>query len=102
MEHVVKIEVTIDGNAARLYQILSEAVGSTEPRVLNRALLQTGLVHHVLMLKAIGGIEGRPADAAEDAIDEISADSIMDEVFELARDYWEKKSGSTGTIFLGD
>ena len=102
MEHVVRIQVTLEGNAARLYQILSESVGTTEPQSMNRALMQTGLVHHVLMLKSIGGIEGHAADAAGDAIDEISADSIMDQVFELARDYWEKKSDSTGPVFLGE
>ena len=52
MEHVVRIEATLNGDAARLYEVLSETCGESFSEV-NAAFLQTGIVHHAIMLHAL-------------------------------------------------
>lgn len=98
MDHVAKIEVTLTGEAARLYEILGTTVkGSVQPSQVNRAVLETGLVHHVLMLMAVGAITEKERAEAEEAVTAISSRTIMKELFVRARKYWEEQSG-TGAI----
>jgi hypothetical protein len=98
MDHVAKIEVTLTGEAARLYEILSAAVGdSVKPSQTNRAVFETGLVHHVLMLTAVGAVAEQNRSEAEEQIAAISKRTIMRDLFARAREYWQGQSG-TGMI----
>ena len=98
MDHVAKIEVTLTGDAARLYEILSTAVSqSVTPSKVNCAILETGLVHHALMLAAVGAISETNQSEAEEAITSISKRTIMKDLFAHARQYWTDQSG-TGLI----
>jgi hypothetical protein len=89
MEHVLKIEVTVDGDTARLYEYLSDAADAVTPAQLNKAILETGIVHHSLMLAAIGLIgENDQADVSA-IIDRIGEHTIMRDTFEQARSHWQ-------------
>jgi hypothetical protein len=96
MEHVVRIEVTAEGDAARLYEIFSESADSVTPAQLNRAILETGLVHHALMLSAIGMIPEERQEEVRELIDRIGEKTIMQDLFAKARDYWRNWSDAGG------
>ena len=101
MEHVAKIEVTLTGEAARLYEIIANTVESVSPAELNRAILETGLVHHTLMLAALEVLEHLQRVEAGDLIDAIGKRTIMKELYDHAREYWEDQS-NMGTIQPND
>ena len=89
MDHVVKIEVTVGGDSARLYELFSEAADSVTPGQLNRAVLETGLVHHALMLAAIGMIPEENREEVYDIVEQVGKRTIMRDLFEQAREHWE-------------
>jgi len=94
--------VTLTGDSARLYEILHEAASkSVKPGQITRAILETGLVHHILMLRAVGAIPKKHRAEAQEAIESISSRTIMRDLFTYAQEYWENQSG-TGTIIPGE
>ena len=101
MDHVVKIEVTVGGDSARLYELFSEAAESVTPGQLNRAILETGLVHHALMLTAIGMIPEENRQEVYDIGDQVGKRTIMRDLFEQAREHWQSWSDA-GSIQPND
>ena len=92
MQHVAKIEVTLSGEAARLYEIMSGTVVSVSPAELNRAILETGLVHHTLMLSALEVMENAQRVEAAELVSTICKSTIMKELYDHAREYWEDQA----------
>jgi|ETNmetMinimDraft_13_1059891.scaffolds.fasta_scaffold280685_1 hypothetical protein len=100
MESITKIEVTITGELAELYNLMFEATsGSESPSQINRAVLETGLVHHATMLKALELIGGDSATRVDQIIAGMSDQTIMADLFKMAADYWQGQTG-TGTFEL--
>lgn len=97
MEHVVQIEMNLTGDTARLYKIFADSVDSVTPSDFNRAVLETGVVHHALMLAALEIIPNNRHDELYEIIERMSEKTIMRDLFEQARDYWEGWTES-GTI----
>ena len=91
MQHAARIETTITGPAARLYELLGEATSTLRPGEVNKALLETGLVHHVLMLRSLGLIDGTKLEEVDQAIGDIAETTIMSELFDMARAYWDQQ-----------
>ena len=102
MEHAVKAEFTLNGDTARLYEIVFEATReSVSPGTVNRAMFQTGLVHHALMLLALGALPEKDREAARALIESIGATTIMKDGFDQAREYW-KRATEAGLHAQGD
>jgi len=100
MEHIAKIEVTLTGDAAQLYEVMLDAAGkTTKPGQINRSILETGLVHHLLMLSALGVIPTEQRGEVYRTVERISEHTIMKELFAHAREYWDNMAGA-GTIKL--
>ncbi|MCC7262384.1 MAG: hypothetical protein IT369_07680 [Candidatus Latescibacteria bacterium] len=96
MERVVKVEVTLSGELAELYQqLLDEFAAKSQIPLseMNRTLLQTGVVHHLIMLQAMGLIAKEGAEKQGTLIDGISRDTLMWDLIQLARKYWKNKGG---------
>ena len=91
MYHATKAEFALTGATARLYEIFLDATrGSAAVGDVNRALFETGLVHHALMLLALGVVPEERAKEARALIDEIGRTTIMKDSFDQAREYWER------------
>ena len=103
MNQVFQIETTLSDELAQLYEGLMEefeaksAIGLEE---LNRTLLQTGLVHHLAMMAGLGLIEEEKRDRMNRLIDTVSRPTMMWDLVEHARSYWQDRNGSTGTLDL--
>jgi hypothetical protein len=94
MNHGVKAEVTLTGESARLFEIFYEtAHGSALPGAVNRAVYETGLVHHTLMLLALGVVPEGRRDEVYALIEAIGKNTIMKDGFDQARDYWRRVAG---------
>ena len=103
MNRVFQIEATLSDELAQLYEVLMEefekksAIGLAE---MNRTLLQTGLVHHLTMMGGLGLIEQEKKEQMDRMIDEVSRPTMMWDLVEHARSYWQDSHGSTGTLDL--
>jgi hypothetical protein len=60
---------------------------------MNRTLMQTGVVHHLIMLQGMGLIGGEEAARQQAQIDALSRDTLMWDLVQLARKYWKNKGG---------
>ena len=65
---------------------------------MNRALLQTGIIHHLVMMGALGMIETEKKEHIDKVIDKLASQTIMWDLVKQARVYWQQHSGSSGTV----
>lgn len=96
MQKVFKIETTLSGELAELYQALLEEFehkSGIPLAELNRALLQTGMIHHLTMMQGVGLIERHKAEQLQTRIDTVAQETIMWDLVQLARKYWKSKGG---------
>jgi len=96
MEKIFKVEVTLSGELAELYeQLLLEVAAKSQISLseMNRTLLQTGVVQHLLMLQGMGLIQKEGQGRQQVLIDLLSRDTLMWELVQLARKYWRNKGG---------
>ena len=101
MEQLFKIETTLTGELAELYAGLMaefESRSDISLSEMNRAVLQTGIVHHLTMMRGLGLLDGEEGDRIEALVDSVANETIMWEVVRLARDYW--KNSNSGSIDL--
>ncbi len=96
MEQVFRVEVTLSGELAELYrQLLDEFAAKSQIPLseMNRTLVQTGVVHHLIMLQGMGLIEKEGVEGQRALIDALSRDTLMWDLVQLARKYWKNKGG---------
>ena len=96
MEKHVRLETTLDGELAEFYSGLLdeiEAKSSVSLAELNRTILQTGLLHHFLMLHGLGVLDDEKAEALAGMAERLGRDSIFWDVFETVRQHWRQKPG---------
>ena len=101
MRKVFKIEATISGDLAELYSVLLEEFGAKSeitPLELNRTLLQTGAIQHLLMMAGVGLLKEEKSQALQELIDKLAGQTIMAELVEIARLYWKNNTASGGTL----
>ena len=102
MEKVFKIETTLAKDLAELYSGLMEEFEKKSGIALadmNRTLLQTGMIHHLAMMRGLGLLDGEKAAHLDAIIDRVAKDTIMWEVLQMVRKYWQDTAGGkTGTI----
>ena len=102
MDQLVRIEATLTGELAELYANLLavfEEKSGTPLSDMNRALLQTGIIHHLTMMRGLGLIDGEEGERLEALIDSVAKETIMWELVKMAREYWRGSAG-TGAIDL--
>lgn len=96
MDKVFKIEVTLSGELADLYQqLLAEFAAKSQIPLseMNRTLLQTGVIHHLIMLQGMGLIDRDEAARQQALIDVLARETLMWDLVQLARKYWKNKEG---------
>lgn len=96
MDKVFKLETTLSGELAELYQaLLEEFEGKSAIPLaeLNRTLLQTGMLHHLTMMQGVGLIQREKAERLQGIIDSIARETIMWDLVQLARKYWRNRGG---------
>ena len=96
MDKIYKVEVTLTGELAELYQKLLEefSVKSQVPlSEVNRTLMQTGIIHHLTMMQGVGLIGKEEALGQQVLIDALARDTLMWDLVQLARKYWKSKGG---------
>ncbi len=96
MQKVFKIETTLSGELAELYQGLLEEFeqkSGTPLTEMNRALLQTGMIHHLTMMQGVGLMEREKAEKLQGLIDTVARETIMWDLVQLARKYWKSRGG---------
>lgn len=96
MEKVFKVEVTLSGELADLYQqLLDEFAAKSQIPLseMNRTLLQTGVIHHLVMLQGMGLIGSGEAARQQALVDSLARDTLMWDLVQLARKYWKNKGG---------
>jgi hypothetical protein len=101
MEKVLKIEMTLKQDLADLYSQLMdefEAKSSIPLSEMNRTILQTGLIQHLLMMQGVGLIDEQKRGKINALIDQLSKETVMWEVIQLTRQYWRRSGGQSGTL----
>jgi hypothetical protein len=96
MEKVFKVEVTLSGELAELYQLLCDEFSAKSQIPLsemNRTLVQTGVIHHLTMLQGMGLVGRDEAARQQLQIDALARDTLMWDLVQLARKYWRNKGG---------
>ena len=105
MDQLVKIETALTGELAELYFSLLavfEEKSGTSLSEMNRALLQTGVIHHLTMMKGLGLIDGDEAERLDALIDSVAKETIMWELVKMARAYWKGTTGMGAIDLKGD
>jgi hypothetical protein len=104
MEKVFKIETTVSRDLAELYESLItefERRSSMPLADMNRAVLQTGMIHHLTMMCGLGLIEKDKLEALDSLVDKVAQDTIMWELVQMARSFWRDcGEGTAGIIDL--
>ena len=102
MKKVFKLETTLAHDLAELYGALEdefESKSGISPADMNRTLLQTGMVHHLAMMSGLGLLDKEKAEEVEEIVDRVVKDTIMWEVLQMVRNYWNDcGDGKSGTI----
>ena len=96
------IETKLAGELAELYDgLMKEFEGKSDIPLseMNRTLLQTGIIHHLTMMRGLGLIEGEEGERLDSLIDSVAQETIMWELVKMAREYWRGAAG-TGAIDL--
>ena len=103
MERMFTVETTLTGGLAELYaKALEEFELRSEIPLseINRTLLQTGLIQHLIMMRGLGLMEAEKGQAVESLIEEVARDTIMWELIQVAKRFWEQSAGSSGSVNL--
>ena len=103
MERMFRIETTLSGDLAELYDGLMEEFEQKSEiglATMNETIMQTGLIQHLTMMQGLGLLEGEKSDRLRGVIDAVAKDTIMWELVEVARKYWQESAGSSGGIDL--
>ncbi|MDP6701680.1 MAG: hypothetical protein QGH25_18660 [Candidatus Latescibacteria bacterium] len=104
MAKVYKIETTVSQDLAELYESLMaefERRSSMPLADMNRAVLQTGMIHHLTMMCGLGLIEKEKVAALDELVDKVAQDTIMWDLVQMARSFWRDcGDGTTGIIDL--
>ena len=96
MEKHIRLEASLDGELAEFYAGLIEEIegkSSVSLAELNRTLLQTGLIHHFLMLQGLGVVEGANAERLAALAERLGRASIFWAVLETVRRHWQQNQG---------
>jgi len=91
MEKVFRIDTVLTGDLAELYAVVMaefQARSDIPLAEVNRALLQTGMLHHLAMMAGLGLVSPEHAAAIDSLVDKVGRTSIMGDVVQLARQYW--------------
>ena len=107
MNSLFKVETTLSHDLAELYSILVdefETNSSIPLSDLNRTLLQTGMIHHLVMMQGLG-LLGKNAERKahlDQLIEQVSRDTILADVLAMVRSYWRDcgANGEGGSIDL--
>jgi len=103
MEKAFEIQTVLTGRLAELYAaVLQEFEDKSDVPLeeMNRTLLQTGILHHLTMMRGLGLLDAEKGKAADALMEEIGKDSLMWEVVELARKHWRDSAGGMGSVDL--
>ncbi len=107
MQKIYKVETTLSHDLAELYSILVdefETHSSIPLSDLNRTLLQTGMVHHLVMMGGLGILKNNREKMAQvdELINRVSRDTILWDVLQMVRSYWRDcgAEGQGGAIDL--
>lgn len=107
MNTLFKVETTLSHDLAELYSILVDAfeTNSSIPLSdLNRTLLQTGMIHHLVMMQGLGLLreDAQREARIEELIERVSRDTILADVLAMVRSYWREcgSNGEGGSIDL--
>ena len=94
MEKVFRVETTLAHDLAELYAVLM-----AEFAAMNRTLLQTGLIHHLTMMKGLGLIDPEKGEKIDELIDQVAKNTILWELLQMVRSYWKDcADGKSGPI----
>lgn len=106
MQKVYKVETTLSHDLAELYSILEDEFASNSSiplSDLNRTLLQTGMVHHLVMMGGLGILKDREKMAqVDELINRVSRDTLLWDVLQMVRSHWRDcgADGQGGAIDL--
>ena len=101
MEKVLKIETTLKKELAELYSQLMdefETKSSIPLSEMNRTILQTGLIQHLLMMQGVGLIDEKKREKIDALIDGLAKETVMWEVVQLTRQYWSRSGGQSSKL----
>ena len=99
MEKVFRVETTLSHDLAELYAALMaefEEKSSIPLADMNRTLLQTGLVHHLTMMKGLGLIEPEKGEEIDALIDQVAQNTILWDLLQMVRSYWKDCADGKG------
>jgi hypothetical protein len=101
MQKAFKVETSLSLDLAELYSMLVdefEANSSIPLSDLNRTLLQTGIVHHLIMMQELGLLKNDQDKAAriDELIHSVASDTILWEVLKMVRSYWRDCGADSG------
>jgi hypothetical protein len=103
MERMFTVETTLTGGLAELYaSVLEEFERMSEIPLseVNRTLLQTGVIQHLVMMRGLGLLDEEKADLLETLIEKVAGDTIMWELIKVSQRFWEQSQGSSGSVNL--
>ena len=103
MEQMFRIETTLSGELAELYCGLMEEFEQRSEIglvTMNETIMQTGLIQHLTMMQGIGLLKGEKSDRLRALVDSVAKETIMWELVEVARKYWQESAGTSGAIDL--
>ena len=97
------VETTLAGRPAELYALVLEEFESRSEIPLsevNRTLLQTGVIQHLLMMRGLGLMDDEKSESLDSLIEEVAGDTIMWELIQVAKRFWEQAQGGGGSVNL--
>ena len=103
MERMFTVETSLAGGLAELYaQVLEEFEKGSEIPLseVNRTLLQTGVIQHLLMMRGLGLMDGEKSATLDSLIEEVAGDTIMWDLIKVAERFWEQAQGGGGSVNL--
>ena len=99
MDKIFRVETTLAHDLAELYAALVEEFESKSTIPLgemNRAVLQTGMVHHLTMMVGLGLVDAQRAARINALVDRVARDTILWDALQLLRQYWRDCAGGKG------
>ena len=103
MERMFTVETTLDGELAELYaRVLEEFELRSEIPLseVNRTLLQTGVIHHLLMMRGLGLMDDEKSSSLDSLIEKVAGETIMWDLIKVAERFWEQAQGGGGSVNL--
>tara|TARA_B100000686_G_scaffold330268_1_gene392340 strand:+ start:517 stop:849 length:333 start_codon:yes stop_codon:yes gene_type:complete len=103
MEQMFTVETTLVGRLAELYaRVLEEFESRSEIPLseVNRTLLQTGIIQHLLMMRGLGLMDAEKSESLDGLIEEVAGETIMWDLIQVAKRFWEHGKGGGGSVNL--